>query len=181
MLRRMSAQPDTARPSEACCRYGATQPPAVPMRRFDASREYGPAFDHPRAWSEVQYDDLASSFATTVVFLSNVAIHDPCTRTYTSGGTLQGERCGDAVEALGPGGVFVSWVSAGMPHGPGPEIPHPNAKISGRPAEVSTARRGSCGRLGAQETITADVAIDHDHEFEMTACLRGPNLAREET
>lgn len=146
---------------------------------FDAAHPFGLTFDHPRTWREVHYDE-SGSFATAIVFLGNAKMHDPCTRIFASAGVVQSEECGSAITALRPGDVFASWFTAGMPHGPGPEIADPNAKISGRPADVTTARPGDCGRFNGQETVTARIAIDHDNEFQMTACLRGPNLAGEE-
>ncbi len=154
-----------------------TTMPVVPLRHFDASRVYGLVFDHPRAWREVHYDD-SGSFFISIVFLGTAPLYDPCTRTFYADGHPEGTACGSAIKSLRPGDVFVSWFTAGMQHGPGPEIAHPNTRIGGEPAEVTTLRPGECGQFDGQETITADIREDHDNEFGMMACLRSPNLAR---
>jgi hypothetical protein len=37
-----------------------------------------------------------------------------------------------------------------------------------------------CTGLGQDETVTADVARPQGNHYEMVACLRGPNLTRDE-
>ena len=146
---------------------------SAPMQHFSAGVHLGLSFDHPRAWRESRYEET-SSFYLLIVYLSNERLHPPCTTTPTNGGVLT--RCGDPIARLAPGGVLVSWGNVGFPH-TGPEIPHPNSRINGLPASVKVERPGNCGRIGGDETITADVARPLGNHYEMVACLRGPNVS----
>jgi len=137
----------------------------------------GLRFDHPRSWLEVAFTATRSTFRESIVYLSNVKLHDPCTRTFSSGGEFI--TCGAPVSWLPIGGVLVSWSNVGFPHS-GPEIPHPNMTIHGRPALVTVARHGDCDRIGGQETITADIARPFGNHYEIVACLRGPGLQSNE-
>ncbi len=141
------------------------------MQQFSASRGFGLSFVHPRAWQEYRYD-ISGSFSDLIVFLSNTRVPDPCIRTASS------IDCSDPIKKLEAGQILVSWSNYGYLH-TGPEIPHANTTISGEPARVTLERPGNCG-IGAQETITADIARPQGNHYEMKACLRGPNLARDE-
>jgi hypothetical protein len=149
----------------------------VSLRRF--SGNLGTLrFSHPRAWRE-QYYAWDSSFIDVIVYLSNRTLRNPCTtRTDSAGVTTS---CGRPLAALRPGDVLVTWQNVGYPH-TGPEIPHPNTTISGQSADVEVARPGDsqCAGLGQDETMTADIARPQGNHYEMVACLRGPNLSRNE-
>jgi hypothetical protein len=133
------------------------------------------SFLHPRTWHETRYA-VRSSFSDLIVYLSTAPLHDPCV---TTGETT---TCGRPLAKLSPGGVVVSWNNIGFPH-VGPEIPHPNTTIGGQPADLEVTRPGSgmCTGLSQDETVTADIARPHGNHYEMVACLRGPDLARNET
>jgi hypothetical protein len=146
------------------------------MQHFDGNREYGLSFNHPRAWHEFHYVEI-STFETAVVFLSNGPLHDPCNPSMSSPRFAGSTTCEYPAQVLRPGQVVVSWSDGAMPGGP--SVPHPT--ISDEPAEVTTAHPGDCGQYGGQETITAALRIDRDHAFDMMACLRAPNLARDDT
>lgn len=106
-------------------------------------------------------------------------LHDPCNPSMSSARFAGSTTCEYPAQVLRPGQVVVSWSDGAMPGGP--SVPHPNTTISDEPAEVTTAHPGDCGQHGGQETITAALRIDHDHAFDMMACLRAPNLARDDT
>ncbi len=131
-------------------------------------------FSHPRAWRESHYTRV-SSFTDLIVYLSNAPLHDPCTRI---GGTT---TCGRPLAKLRPSDVLVSWENVGFPH-TGPEIPRANTTIGGQPAELEVARPGDgmCTGLGQTESMTADIARPQGNHYEMVACLRGPNVTRDE-
>jgi hypothetical protein len=136
----------------------------------------GVTFRHPREWLETKYERV-SSFTSLLTYLSNVKLHDPCTRSYSGGGETI--TCGDPVGALPTRGVLVSWSNIGFPHGRGEaELPTVNARIDGRPAYLTVERPGTCSRLGANETITADIARPAGNHYEMVACLRGPGVVQ---
>jgi hypothetical protein len=145
---------------------------AVPMQYFSAGTGFGLSFDHPRAWRESRYQ-ASGSFYDLSAYLSTERLQAPCTTTHTNGGLVT--SCGEPITKLSPGGVLVSWGDVGFPH-TGPEIPHPNARIYGQPASITVERPGKCGRIGGDETITADIARPHGNHYEMVACLRSPNV-----
>ena len=150
---------------------------SVPMQQFAGDVHVGLSFDHPAAWRESMYQD-SGSFYDLIVYVSNQRLHAPCATTHTGKGILT--TCGEPISRLTAGGVLVSWGNVGFPH-VGPEIPHPNARIDGRPATIEIQRPGDCGRIGGDETITADIARPHGNHFEMVACLRSPNVPDNET
>ena len=164
-----STVPTTRRPTEA----PAEAPGGLSLQRF--SGNVGSlTFSHPRRWHETKYT-MVSSFSDLIVYLSNAPLHDPCS---TLGSTT---TCGRPLARLHPGDVLVTWSNIGFPH-TGPEIPHPDTTIGGQPADLEIARPGggTCTGLGQDETVTADIARPHGNHYEMVACLRGPNLARNE-
>jgi hypothetical protein len=53
--------------------------------------------------------------------------------------------------------------------------------VGGRPARRTAARPGQCSGVGADETISVEIARpDPGNLTAVLACLRGPNLARAE-
>ena len=147
-----------------------------PLQHFSGGTTAAISFDHPAAWRESRYVE-SGSFSDLIVYLSDARLHAPCTTTRTNGGELT--RCDWPLRKLAPGEVLVSWSNIGFPH-EGPEIPHPNATINGRPARIEVASPGACSAVGGDETITADIARPRGNHYEMVACLRGPNLSRSE-
>jgi len=149
-----------------------TSAPVDPMQHFDATRKYGLSFDHPRRWREVHYDDT-STLSSAIIFLSNRPLHDPCVR---SGGST---TCGYPATRLRPGMVVVTWFTTGALRR-GPQIPHPNLTVSGQPARLDSTPTGACRRYGGQQTVTAHIRINRNNRFQMLACLRGPDVRRNE-
>jgi hypothetical protein len=147
------------------------------MQRFVAGRGFGLTFEHPQSWTEARYPE-SFTFSDLIAYVSNNRLHNPCTTTDFSG--VVTTTCAEPIPRLGPGGVLVSWSNIGYPH-TGPEIPHPNLTIDGRPAHLSVTQPGDCARLGAQETVTVDIARPVDNHYEMVACLRDPGVAGNET
>ena len=166
----------TTLPTSAASTLRPTTTTSVATQRFVAATDFGLTFDHPRVWSESRYRN-SSSFSDLIVYVSNTKLHDPCTTTHVAGEVTT--ICGDPVTRLASGGVLVSWSNIGYPH-TGPEIPHPNMTIDGRPAHVSVSEPGDCARLGAQETMTVDIARPIGNHYEMVACLRAPGVTRDE-
>lgn len=149
---------------------------ATPVQEL-ATGPYGLTFSHPVAWREWRYS-MASMFSTLIVYLSDADLHDPCTTTRSPQGLTS--ICETPIPRLGPGQVLVTWSAVGFPH-LAAEVPHPNAKLGGQPARVTTTRAPQCASLGAEASITADVARPGGGRYEMVACLRGPSLARNRT
>jgi hypothetical protein len=147
----------------------------------------GISFEYPACWRAVQYSEV-SSFSSAMVFLSNQATHPPCvTTTYPaaagSGGAprpVMSMTCGWPVTRLAPGGVLVKWSNFGFPDWSLSEVSGSSLTVGGLAAREQTSLPGDCRMLGADETITVDVAGGvASNDYEMTACLRGPDLQHE--
>jgi hypothetical protein len=109
-----------------------------------------------------------------MVYLSTQSVQDPCS---TKGNTTS---CGFPVGQLQPGGVLVTWNASNPPAvalGPGLRI-----QVDGREGRRVDTAGGICRSIGADRTV--DVLVQTrplpSPLTEMTACLRGPGLAREE-
>jgi len=168
---------DSATTVNPVCRdCGATRKAAL-TRHFSAGQAFGPlSFQYPAEWSPSRYH-WDTSFTDLIVYLSNAPLHAPCTTMKNSQGITT--TCQDPIRALPAGGVLATWSIVGYPHS-GPEIPHPTTTINGQPASIAVSKPGDCSRLGAQETVTADIGRPIGNHFEMVACLRGPNIAGNE-
>jgi hypothetical protein len=60
-------------------------------------------------------------------------------------------------------------------------VPGLSTRVGGRNAKLSTQRPGSCGGLGADETISVAIASPMPSNWSaVDTCLRGPNLAAHE-
>ena len=129
------------------------------------------SFTHPSTWKA--YPAKGEFHFNPLVYLSTQAVHDPCT---TTGNTTS---CGFPVDELAPGGVLVSWLYGGPPAvtlGSGKRI-----RVGGRPATIADTAGGMCSQIHADRTIDVRVAVQPlpSALLELTACLRGPNLAQE--
>ena len=132
------------------------------------------SFSHPASWKEYPFRWAGELHFRPMVYLSTQPVHDPCS---TKGNTTS---CGFPVGRLQPGGVLVTWNASSPPAmgvGPGSQI-----KVDGREARRLDTAGGICRSIGADRTV--DVLIQTrplpSTLTEMTACLRGPGLARAE-
>ena len=159
---------------------------ALPFARTPADRAHpaptvsfsamGLSFRYPATWHRGAWNDDPSNFYTPIVYLSNGPLHDPCTVTYSPG--VKSVDCTAPVTAMPPGGVLVRWDSDGFPD---VHHPKPNTTVAGHPAIESTTTGGWCASLGATETITVMIPRDTpDNWYQLDACLRAPNLPRQE-
>jgi hypothetical protein len=150
-------------------RAATTDPP---LQRYSGA---GLSFTYPTAWTAYPYQGRGELHFQPIVYLSTQPVQDPCS---TQGNTTS---CGFPVAHLEPGGVVVVWQQNGIPAmglGPGHRI-----EVGGHPASFVDERGGECSRIGADRTI--DVAVETSKPpapfTYLTACLRGPGLARAET
>ena len=132
-------------------------------------------FSYPASWTARRYE-VASSFSSAIVYLSNQPLHDPCTRSGLPGGGLR-ITCGHPISALAPGGVLVEWTREGFPNWKLSDAPGVRQQIAGRPSKLAIRRPGRCANLGADETILASITRSPDNRYQLLACLRGPSLA----
>ena len=131
-------------------------------------------FQYPSAWSTSVWKSSVLHF-DPMVYLSTQSTRNPCRTTGTS------TTCGWPVERLAHGGVVLRWENRGYPGTSVASFPGSPASIGGRSAKLSTQRPGSCGSLGADETISVAIARPMAGNWTaVDACLRGPNLAEGE-
>ena len=137
----------------------------------------GVRFSHPACWTAVHFDDM-SSFSTSIVDLSNEPLVSPCTTT--TGGSDTSMTCGWPLAHLDADGVLVRWSSNGDPGWSLAGQPGTSLTLAGAPAREQVERPGTCGAIGADETIAVDVALSAPSDYDaVTACLRGPDLFSE--
>ena len=130
------------------------------------------SFEYPSSWTANTYPEPLNMFASPVVFLSNEAMHAPCV---TNGSTV---TCSFPLTRLGSGGVLVEWSTIGHPGWTLAREPGRPISVHGHPGRESlVSGQGSCVS-GTQEDITL-VMVTEANIYEMDACLRGPDLARE--
>ena len=135
------------------------------------------AFDYPARWEHQDLTTIPSMFESYLGYFSSMTLHDPCTTTSIATGTRV--SCGDPVQRLDPGAALVTWANVEFPGQS--EIASPNTTISGQAARVDVEDGGDCAHLGADKTITAEIARPGGIRYRMVACLRGPYLAQAQT
>jgi hypothetical protein len=134
----------------------------------------GVRFTYPSCWSIAQYSDDVSSFSASLVDLSNQATHDPCVPITTPEET--GSSCGWPVTRLAAGATLMRWSADGFPGWTLDKAPGHPKTVGGFEAREQTNSPGLCLAIGADETISVDVARSvADNYYAITACLRGPS------
>jgi hypothetical protein len=130
------------------------------------------SFDYPAGWKALRFQRPLELHSFPLVYLSTQAIHSPC--------ATQGSQttCGWPLKRLQPGGVLAIWQLPYAPPCPGctPAQAGTPVRVGGRSATRQVKAGGVCRTIGADRTI--EVMVKHSVEF--MACLRGPNLARNE-
>jgi len=86
------------------------------------------------------------------------------------------------VDRLKSSGVLVVWENQGYPGWTLSTQPGKNLNVDGRPAKRVVSRPGDCGTIGADETVSVQIARPQvaSNLTSFRACLRGPNLADQE-
>lgn len=133
----------------------------------------GLTFHFPRCWRSASYAET-SSFSSSVVDLSDQAMHEPCRRLLPSETV-----CGWPVNRLGPGHVLVRWSLGGSPGWTLSSAPGQQRTVGGRPARSAVSRQGPCRAISGDETFTVTIARPSapDNWLGMTACLRSPHMS----
>ena len=147
---------------------GKTAPPRVKYSNSVLS------FSHPASWKEYPFRWAGELHFRPMVYLSTQPVHDPCSK---KGNTTS---CALPVGELEPGGVLVTWNASNPPAvGVGPGTP---IKVDGRQARRLDTDGGMCRGIGADRTVEVLIQTRPlpSTLTEMTACLRGPGLTKEE-
>ena len=77
--------------------------------------------------------------------------------------------------------MLLKWENKGFPGVSIAGFPGRSTRVDGRTARRSTARPGLCRAVGADETISVEIARPLAGNWtELVACLRGPQLAAQE-
>jgi hypothetical protein len=130
------------------------------------------SFAYPASWTVAHYDER-TSFSDLIVELSSQPMHDPCAPTSTGSRHV----CLFPVTELRDDAVLVEWSGNGFPGWTIEKAPGVTQTIGSRPARVQISRPGTCHSIGAQETITAFIAMKvPDNYYSFTACIRGPDV-----
>lgn len=133
-------------------------------------------FRYPRAWQPLRFGSSGELHLHPMLYLSTQPAHDPCHRTGPS------ITCGWPVDHLRPSGMVALWENRGYPGWSLSSRPGARLRIGGRPAREQTAHPGDCGTIGADETVSVQIARPVDANWTaFTACLRGPGLAGRES
>jgi len=156
----------------------AAAPACGSVARFELD---GLVVSHPASWRVQQFADVSGwtpGGTRVIAYLSPLVLRNPC-RPIARGGTA----CTFPLRRLPRRGVLVTWLQdsnrpglslAGLAGG----VP---TSIGGNPARVKVSPTGECRAIGGEETVRALIdagALPGGGFYEMTACLRGPGLAR---
>jgi hypothetical protein len=127
---------------------------------------------YPRAWRARHFNVALNPIYSSLVYISNQRMYNPCTTKTTPGGTES--RCGAAVKHLRPGGVMADWAALQVPMA-GTMGGKP-LRVDGRKAVRQVRFPGTCRSIGGTETVLVLVAGRTSQEsYLFTACLRSPH------
>jgi hypothetical protein len=148
-------------------------PTAQPATPYDSPPI---TFRYPSDWT-VQHFMVMSSFSSSLVYLSNQPMADPCVRQDSS--NVESITCQAwPVQSLEPGGIVVSWSTHGFPSWTFASQPGRLVTVDGRDAKMTTDLGGACGTLGADRALTVVISRKPaDNWYQLDACLRDPGAA----
>jgi hypothetical protein len=133
-------------------------------------------FQYPTDWTAAEPDTTQQLHFHPMVYLSPQPTGDPC----HVDGTVT--ACGWPVKRVRPGGVLVVWENRGYPGWSLASMPGTPIRVGGRPARRLVSTPGSCGSIGADETVEVSIARPLSGNYTaVTACLRKPDVAARET
>ena len=118
-----------------------------------------------------------STMGEVLGYYATAPLTNPCQITEAS------ISCSVPLTTLPRGAMLISWANVAFPKPPDqPDVADVNTTIGGQAAKLTTEHPGSCGDIGADETITAEItrpAAPGNH-YEMRACIREPNATANE-
>jgi hypothetical protein len=130
-------------------------------------------FRYPHDWRTLTFQIPPTVLHfNPMVYVSTQPGHDPCRQN----GDVT--SCGWPVDRLDPNGVLAVWENQGYPGWTLATQPGTALNVDGRPAKRVVRRPGDCRTIGADETVSVQIARPAAANWTaFTACLRGPNLA----
>jgi hypothetical protein len=165
-------EPTTASPSVS----------AVPVTVADEAS--GISFGLPAGWTRWQPNGHSPMTDGPLIYLSTDPLLPACAVAPSNSPNppdARGRACDAPVASLRENGVFVSWVTSRTLE----RLPSEGEAIAinGSTGRLEVERPGSCGAIGADETIAVLVPIGQPtplSNIAVVACLRGPDLATAE-
>jgi hypothetical protein len=159
---------------------GGTSPSTPPAGKITMASfsKAGLSFRYPAAWTVKQWPLWMISDETTITYLTQARLHNPCKRSTNAYGGVGVSCQGGVLNALPPGDVFIVWSIFGSDPEP---ATGKHEMIDEHRAIVSyhdTFVRGMT--RGAQVGIAAAIPTGTGNWYEMEACLRGPGLRQAE-
>jgi hypothetical protein len=134
------------------------------------------SFSHPAAWQASPFRWTGELHFQPMLYVSTQPVHDPCR---TKGDATV---CAWPVHRLQPDGVLITWENRGAPAWSLDSQPGSVLQVGGRSAKRLATRPGDCSAIGGDLTIEVAIAQPQpDNWTEATACLRGPDLAENES
>jgi hypothetical protein len=136
---------------------------------------------YPSNWSQL-HQETQASIGTSLDWLSNQTMSEPCVRT--SSGTGATVTCGLPIKHLAPRGTLVEWSRVDGPLKPDSstltQLEGKDLLVGGQPAKLTTSKASApeCGDIGATQVMRATIIVNQVTQYNMRACLRGPDLAR---
>src|SRR5262249_33742917 len=136
------------------------------------------------SWSALQ-QSAQPTVGTSIVWLSNHQMHDPCVTTdHNAGLTLS---CGYPIDRLHEGSVVANWFSGGVP-GTSSQLaafldtqPGRSVRVHGVPGKIAVglAPSDDFAHLGGTQRVDAAFLVGQEWRYEMSACLRGPRSSKQ--
>ena|SRR5436189_1172761 len=149
---------------------------ATPIRFFHGK---GVSFDFPASWTPHHFG-TSSHFSRSIVDLSNKQprLGEACPPHDNS------KTCWKVVERLPPGGALVTWSANFIPAWTFAEAPGTPTTVGGRKAKVLVeGDKLACVQVRGDTSV--DVVIERpsmpEGWYEMSACLRSPDVAAVES
>jgi hypothetical protein len=133
------------------------------------------ALRYPAAWRPLVVPATGELHFDPMLYLSTQAGHDPCRHSGTT------TACGWPVARLRQNGILIAVENKGYPGWSLATVPGKALRVGGRAAKKVVSRPGRCATIGADETIEVAIARPLNGNWtDVTACLRGPQLAARE-
>jgi hypothetical protein len=164
----------TASPTDA-----PSDSPSVATTVTDAAN--GISFERPAHWMRWEPNQHSAINDGPLIYLSTDPLLPACATAPNATANppdAQGRACSWPLTSLSANGVFVNWLTTRILD-PRPSTGEVIA-MDGETTRLQTERPGSCGKIGADETISVWVPRGQPTPLSnvwVVACLRGPDLA----
>jgi hypothetical protein len=163
-----------------------TIPATPPLAGLITDSGMGFTFERPRSWQPWQPNEHDAMTSGPLLYLSTDDLLPSCAvapDATPNPPDEQGDACTWPLTDLQPGGVLVTGYTTRLlvplPTSGGKQI-----EVGGVSAQLTRAKPGECGAIGADETLDVMLPIGQPTSLSnigVMACLRGPNLTLAES